>query len=444
MSRRQTPTDRPLPPGPEQSGSADGLPSDLKDLFGCANDAGLPTLAHQPTVATLESATSLVGQQINDYVVLSELGRGGMGIVYQARHKSTGRLVALKILRGEHLDNPVVLTRFLTESRAIAALDHPNIIKVFRVGQCSAGHFIVMEYIDGVLLDTLIRDRVIPISWAVSLMILVAEAVHHAHARRVLHRDLKPGNIMIDRRSRRPVVMDFGIAKFMGEDSNLTQPGVVIGTPSYMPPEQAGEDYARVGPHSDVYSLGAILYTMLTGKLPFEADTALRTILKVIAPETPAPIQHYRPDVPLRLEQICMKCLHKRPADRYQSALALARDLRDFRTAQMKLKPVPVTAKGSLDSVVLIDTATGKQLRLFDGTTTVFGHGSACDVDLDSPELGRRQCQIRVEKGQVTVENLCNLGGTVVNGSPVAQVRLQDNDRLEIGRHVFQVRIPKK
>jgi serine/threonine protein kinase len=434
MSSRQTSDDR-LPADPEALGPADALSPERP---------GEATIAHVPGADLAAHPVSLVGQQVEDFEVLAELGRGGMGIVYKARQKSQSRFVALKILRGEYSDHAIVLNRFLTESRAVAALEHPNIIKVFQVGQCAAGQFIAMEYIDGVQLDNLIRTRVIPISWAVSLMILVAEAVHHAHTRQILHRDLKPGNIMIDRRSRRPVVMDFGIAKFMGEDSTLTQPGMVLGTPSYMSPEQAGEDFAAVGPHSDVYSLGAILYTMLTGKLPFEADTALRTILKVIAPETPVPVHTVRPDVPKRLEQICMKCLHKSPTDRYHTALALARDLREFRAAQQTQKPAPATAKGSLASILLVETATGSQLRLFEGTTTVFGRGSECDIVLPSPALSTRHCQVRVDKGQALVEDLKSAGGTRVNGSPVARARLQNGDRLELAGHVFHVRLPTK
>jgi serine/threonine protein kinase len=403
-----------------------------------------PTLPHGPESSlSVAVNASLVGKQFNDYQVLVELGRGGMGVVYKARQISLDRLVAFKILRAEYTANPLVLHRFLTESRACAALDHPNIIKVYQIGHCSAGHFIAMEYIDGFLLDHLIKNRVIPISWAVSLMILVTEAVHYAHTRTILHRDLKPGNIMIDRRSRRPVVMDFGIAKFMGEDANVTEPGMVMGTPSYMPPEQAGEDFAAVGPHSDVYSLGAILYTMLTGKLPFEADTALRTILKVIAQEAPAPVRTVRPEVPQRLEQICMKCLQKRPADRYTTALALARDLRALRQDQTTQKPTPVTAKGSLASVLLTDVATGKRLRLFDGTTTTFGRGSTCDVVLQSPELSRRHCQIHVDKDKVVVEDLSSAAGTLVNGRPAKRTLLHEGDRLEIAGTVFQVRLPK-
>jgi serine/threonine-protein kinase len=283
-----------------------------------------------------DSNTYLAGKQLGHYQVLVELGRGGMGVVYKARQISHDRLVAFKILRPEYAANPVALHRFLTEARACADLDHPNIIKVYQVGRCSAGHFIAMEFIDGFPLDNLIKNRVIPISWAVSLMILVAEAVHYAHERNILHRDLKPSNIMIDRHSRRPVIMDFGIARVMGEDASVTEPGMVVGTPSYMPPEQAGENLEQLGPQSDVYSLGAILYTMLTGKVPFEADTALRTIITVIAHEAPISVRTARPEVPERLEQICMKCLQKQPVDRYDTALGLARDLRALRLVPVR------------------------------------------------------------------------------------------------------------
>src|SRR5207248_492709 len=174
-----------------------------------------------------------------------------------------------------------------------------------------------------------IERKVPPTSSAVAIMILIADAVHYAHESGVIHRDLKPANIMLDR-AHRPVVMDFGIAKCVGKTS-LTHQGAIMGTPGYMPPEQAGEDLGRVGPHSDVYALGAILYSLLTGRPPFDESTALKTILKVISTELPPPIRGLRQDVPAELEAICLKCLRKKPEERYASALELSRDLRRFR-----------------------------------------------------------------------------------------------------------------
>src|SRR5262249_11432529 len=157
--------------------------------------------------------------------------------------------------------------RFLAEARAAASLAHPNIISIYQISECPAGPYFVMEFIDGPSLDALL-SRTLPVPWVVALMTTVAEAVHHAHERHVVHRDLKPGNIMLHQR-KRPVVMDFGIAKVLGSGASLTRPGAVIGTPSYMPPEQAGEEPDKIGPHSDVYSLGAIAYTLLSGRVPF-------------------------------------------------------------------------------------------------------------------------------------------------------------------------------
>src|SRR5262249_24169731 len=177
--------------------------------------------------------------------------------------------VALKMLLSEHFTHPSAVPRFLAEARAAASLSHPNIVGVCQVGACEAGHFYAMEYVDGQSLARVLRERTIPIPWAGSFLAVVTEAVHFAHSKGIVHRDLKPANLMLDR-LRRPVVMDFGIAKFMGKPTGLTQLGTAIGSPAYMPPDQAGEGLAQVGPRSDVYSLGAILYALVAGRPPYQ------------------------------------------------------------------------------------------------------------------------------------------------------------------------------
>jgi serine/threonine-protein kinase len=260
-----------------------------------------------------------------------------MGIVYQARQQSLDRLVALKILHPEYTRDPVRVARFLQEARAVAALRHPNIVTVHQVGQCPAGPFLVLEHVAGPSLEALARSRKLPVPWVLSLMILVTEAVHHAHGRGVLHRDLKPANILLER-FRRPVLIDFGLAKFLAECSFLTQEGTIMGSPSYMAPEQAGTAAEQVGPASDVYSLGAILYLLLTGRPPYDGKSFLSTVLRVVGPELPPPVRRLAPSVPSDLERICMKCLAKRPPDRYPTARALADDLRRCRA---RFRPRP-------------------------------------------------------------------------------------------------------
>ncbi|MGH9677725.1 MAG: serine/threonine-protein kinase, partial [Candidatus Acidiferrum sp.] len=216
-----------------------------------------------------------LGLNLPDFELIGVLGRGGMGVVYKARQKSLDRIVAIKMLLDEHGQNEHALARFHSEARAAAALNHPNIVGIHQVGECAFGHFFTMEYIDGhtlqEILDSQTPQNRVPIAWAVSLLITVAEAVHYAHSKGIIHRDLKPGNIMIEK-SKRPIVMDFGVAKVMGKASNLTGQGVAMGTPSYMPPEQAGEGPREVGIYSDVYSLGAILYRLITGRLAYDAE----------------------------------------------------------------------------------------------------------------------------------------------------------------------------
>jgi serine/threonine protein kinase len=237
--------------------------------------------------------------------------------------------------------------------------------------------------------------------------------------------------------------MDFGIAKFVGKSSSLTQYGSVMGTPAYMPPEQAGEDISQVGPRSDVYSLGAILYHMLTGRPPYDDGTPLRTILKVISDEMPPPIRDLRPEVPPKLEKICMKCLSKSPDDRYGSARELAEELRRLRAGHTpKPKEAPSTLRASSPSVYLVSEKTGKQFRI-SGKTTVIGRSSECDFILRVADVSKRHCQILLEKDRVVLEDLDSANGTQVNGEPIERKQLQDGDELNISGHLFKIRFHK-
>jgi serine/threonine protein kinase len=270
------------------------------------------------------------------------------------------------------------------------------------------------------------------------LLIVVAEAVHYAHGRGVIHRDLKPANIMIDR-ARRPVVMDFGTAKCLGQSSNLTVEGAIVGTPAYMPPEQAGENTSQVGPPSDVYSLGAILYTLLSGRPPFNESTALRTILKVLSPEMPPPLHELREDIPAQLEHICMKCLSKAPGDRYASARDFALALRQFRTDTAQ-KRSSFSLRTLLPSVTLVAQPGGKAVRLF-LPTVVIGRASDCEVVLRDPEVSKHHCRVFLKPNQVMVEDLDSVNGTRVNGERIQTAELRDGDHLNVAGHLFQVRV---
>jgi hypothetical protein len=388
---------------------------------------GLPGDSEQP---------SLVGQTFGDFELTLELGRGGMGVVYKAWQKCLERPVALKLLLSEHTRNSVLLSRFLAEARAAASLNHPNIVSVYQVGECYAGPYFVMDFIDGPTVEVFV-GRTLPVPWIVSLLVPVAEAVQHAHEKGIIHRDLKPGNIML-RQSKRPVVMDFGLAKVMGKSASTTLPGAVIGTPAYMAPEQAGEEPHKIGPCSDVYSLGAILYTLLTGKVPFDEGTALQTILRVITPEPPPTVRSLRPEVPARLEHICMKCLEKDPKKRYPTAQALADRLKRFRAA-LAAGTAAASVRVTVPLVLLIGRG-GQQVRLFN-PETVIGRGAECDLVVKVSAVSKRHCIIRIEADQVVVEDLGSSNGTFVNGEKKQLARLMDGDKLDIAGQVFEVRL---
>jgi serine/threonine-protein kinase len=265
---------------------------------------------------------------LGDYELIEEIGRGGMGVVYRATQKSLGRTVALKMLLRRDLASRADLARFRSEAEAAARLDHPGIVSIFDVGESDGLPFYSMRFIEGTTLARQLAAGPLPPREAATLLAKVADAVQAAHDRGVLHRDLKPSNILIDATGR-PHVSDFGLAKRLEEDQSVTHTGAILGTPCYMSPEQAAGSRGDVGPTSDVWSLGAILYQMLTGRPPFQASSPMDTLLAVLETDPPAP-RTVATGVDRDLEMIALKSLQKPQELRYASAGGLAADLRAF------------------------------------------------------------------------------------------------------------------
>src|SRR6184192_1545150 len=265
--------------------------------------------------------------RVGDYQILEEIGRGGIGVVYRARHRR--RIVALKRALPYHAESRETLARFRREAQAAASLDHPNILPIYEVSECDDGlPFFSMKFAGGgSLLEAAPALRGEP-RRAVALMAKVVRAVQHAHAQGILHRDLKPGNVLLDGRGE-PLVSDFGLAKWLDTSSHLTRTLTIFGTPGYIAPEQVNGSAGKLGPTSDVYSLGAILFDLLTGRPPFLGEHALKVIQQ--ASEKPAPkLRTLVPGLDRDLETICAKCLEREPGARYRSAGALAEDLESW------------------------------------------------------------------------------------------------------------------
>ena len=265
---------------------------------------------------------------IGDYELLEEVGRGGMGVVFRAQQISLDREVAVKMILRGRLASDSDLKRFLDEAAATARLEHPFIVPVYEVGDIDGRPFFSMQFVEGETLAERVAHGPMPPREAAKLIAEVARAVEFAHQEGILHRDLKPSNIMITP-DQTPIVMDFGLAKRVGADMDMTRSGMVVGTPAYMSPEQAGGRRSMVGPATDVYSLGCLLYCALTGRPPFVAQSPMELVMLVIE-QDPTPPRALRPTIDRDLEMIVVRCLQK-PIDlRYESAGALADDLEAY------------------------------------------------------------------------------------------------------------------
>jgi serine/threonine protein kinase len=294
--------------------------------------AGLPAaIDHDGTrFGPTEAGPPLRGfPAVPGYTVEGELGRGGMGVVYLARQALLGRPCALKmILLGAYAGREAA-ARFLAEAQAVAKLQHPNVVQIYHVGEADDLPFLEMEYLAGGSLDRALGDGTPwPACCAARLIEPLARAAAEAHQRGIVHRDLKPANILLAADGT-PKVADFGLARMLDSESGLTQTEAVLGSPSYMAPEQAEGRAREAGPAADVYALGAILYQLLTGRPPFKAATVQETLEQVKRADPVAP-SRLEPGLPRDIETICLACLHKDPARRYPSAQALGDDLRRF------------------------------------------------------------------------------------------------------------------
>jgi serine/threonine-protein kinase len=341
LSMADTKTPAPLPPEVPAPGTVDFIvPAPPASSEAVTKIHGSnPSVAEAP--APLGEDTTPTGLSVGGYEILGTLGRGAMGVVYKARQRGLKRVVALKMISSGMHASEQHRSRFRAEAEAAATLQHPNLVQIYEIGEHEGQPYISLEFVDGDRLDRKIGGTPQPPSYAAEVVRTLALAMAYAHHTRIIHRDLKPANILLTADGT-PKIADFGLAKSLEDDSAHTQTGTIMGTPSYMAPEQAEGKTRQVGTAADIYALGAILYDLLTGRPPFRAATALDTLMQVATLE-PVPPRQLQPSIPADLETICLKCLQKEPAKRYASAADLAEDLRRFLAGEaIRARPVSV------------------------------------------------------------------------------------------------------
>ncbi|WP_417748347.1 serine/threonine-protein kinase [Rosistilla oblonga] len=332
------------------------LAKDLRSLWGAVVVAGVAGEAYQEDGSPATEAASVsegmyqLPLRLGDYELLEEVGRGGMGVVFRALQISLNREVAVKMIAQGRLASETDQARFDSEAVAAARLEHPGIVPVYDVDEFDGRSFFSMQYVPGPTLADRIHDGLLPQREAARIVSQVARSVEFAHSRGILHRDLKPSNILIDSHGR-PLVTDFGLAKQISDDADVTRSGAVLGTPCYMSPEQAAGRRGLIGPASDVYSLGCVLYHALVGRPPLVSDSAVEMVMMVLEQE-PLPPRALRQGIDRDLEMIVIKCLQKPPDLRYATAAELADDLDAFLSSE------PVAARSGRFAQVL-----GRALR---------------------------------------------------------------------------------
>lgn len=343
MDRNCQSCGRPLPPDFDRPVCvACAFNNALSDNQGSKAAIGAPDEATKridPPLAAEGGRAESSGESFGDYDLLEEIGRGGMGVVYRARQRSLNRIVAVKRFLPGIRPSPATIRRFHTEAESAAALRHSGIVGIHEIGEHDGQPFFSMEFVEGTPMNQLMRDGPLRVRQAAEYVRKIAEAVDCAHEQGIVHRDLKPSNVLIDRRGD-PRVTDFGLAKRLWGRSDLTLSGQVLGTPSFMAPEQVSSKEGKVGPRSDIYSLGAILYYAATGRPPHQAASTEATLREVLLSEPVAP-KSLNPSLPLDLQTICLKCLEKEPSRRYATARELADDVGRFlRDEPIHARPV--------------------------------------------------------------------------------------------------------